>query len=150
MKIAVTIESWRPNNGGAERSTQQIVKQLVSRGHRVVFLLGSPTRVSPCPGVEVRSAGAGKVNTAAAVRRYHRFVVEQLSRSEFDTSLSLTTLAPAAVLQPRAGVYRNLQQAALRVAVRGDFALGKAIGPLDPQTAGDAPRRSPDPVEPPA
>ena len=38
MRLALVIEKYDPQGGGAERSTRQIAMELVSRGHDVTVI----------------------------------------------------------------------------------------------------------------
>ena len=115
MRVAVTIESF--GSGGAENSTRQVCEGLRDRGCGVTLLTGWTPGDRPVEGVATEAAGPHPVKTARAVHRYRRFASERIRAGGFDTSLSVTTLCPAAVVEPRAGVYRELWGRAARPSV---------------------------------
>ncbi len=106
MKIAVTIESF--GSGGAETSTRQIAEGFRDRGHEVTLLTGFLPPEKRLAGIAIEAAGKSKLKTGRAIRRYRSFAMERMRAGGFDTSLSVTTLCPARVVQPRAGIYREL------------------------------------------
>ncbi|QDU71741.1 glycosyltransferase family 4 protein [Mucisphaera calidilacus] len=108
------MESFDAGKGGAERSTEQIVRELMRRGHEVTLLTGYCAPGSVIEGVAIEAASDRRLKTASSVRRYRLFVEQRLDAGAFDTSLSVTTLAPAAVVEPRAGIYSELHRASLR------------------------------------
>jgi|GEM_PF-1498751 len=114
MKLAVVIEKFDPQGGGAERSTAQIVQQMCKRGHTVTVLCACGETDNAPDGTTVRvMPDSGKL-TAGQMVRFSDWVRSRLSSDEFDASLSVTTAAPAMVIQPRSGTavatqLRNLQ-----------------------------------------
>jgi UDP-glucose:(heptosyl)LPS alpha-1,3-glucosyltransferase len=115
MKIAIVIERFDPEAGGAERSTAQIAGELVGRGHAVTVLAGSsPLSVGVKDyqgmGVKVMLGDGGRFKSAGHVRRFEGWVREELSAGGFDTSLSVTTNAPARVVQPRGGTVLEVRE----------------------------------------
>ena len=116
MRIAVVIESFNPAAGGNERSTRQIVEELVGRGHHVTLLTGHcPPGVS-IDGADLRAMSPDKSSSARRLRRFARWARHQLDDGGFDVSLSMTMAVAATVLQPRGGTIRETQRqnAALR------------------------------------
>ncbi|BAM02775.1 glycosyltransferase family 4 protein [Phycisphaera mikurensis] len=106
MRVAVTIESF--GDGGAESSTRQICEGLRDRGCAVTLLTGFAPAGRAIDGVKTEAAGERRMRSARDVRRYRRFVADRRLVGAFDTSLSVTTLCPAAVVEPRAGIYREM------------------------------------------
>ena len=51
MRLAVVIERYDPDAGGAEKSTAQIVDALLERGHHVTLIAGSAKPDVVRPGV---------------------------------------------------------------------------------------------------
>jgi UDP-glucose:(heptosyl)LPS alpha-1,3-glucosyltransferase len=116
MKLALCLEWWNPEGGGAERSAHQIAAALVERGHEVAVLAGWASGTEPLPGITVEHAPSNhKLRTAWDALRFHRWVVQRLDAGGFEASLSFTTLAPATLLQPRAGILRENHARAVAV-----------------------------------
>ncbi|QQE11610.1 glycosyltransferase family 4 protein [Planctomycetota bacterium] len=107
MKIAVAIEHFNPMEGGAERSTAETVKELVSRGHDVTLLTGSAKQDTVPTGAKLLSMSDHKSSGAGRLVRYSRWANHQLDSNNFDTSLSITMAVAARVLQPRGGTVRE-------------------------------------------
>ncbi|MEQ9460028.1 MAG: glycosyltransferase family 4 protein [Phycisphaeraceae bacterium] len=128
MKILVTIERFDPGKGGAERSTQQVVEGLRDRGHEVTLAAGVVMEGAAIEGVRIESAGMQKLKRGSEVWRYRGFVAGLIKGGGYEGSLSVTTLASAAVVEPRAGVYRFLHRAALRWQAGGVGRLGRRLG----------------------
>jgi glycosyltransferase involved in cell wall biosynthesis len=109
MKIALIIEHFVSDGGGAERSTSQIARELVGRGHEVAILSAAlhPNREEPDfdhrPMCRARRIGS------RTLVKFDQYVRRNLADKQFDTSLSMTTMAPARVLQPRSGTMRETQ-----------------------------------------
>lgn len=109
MKLALVIEKYDPQGGGAERSTRQIALELVSRGHDVTVVCAQ------CP-IEVD--GEIKINLlpksgqlhALRLRRFASWAAEQLQQGCFDATVSMTTTVPGTVLEPRSGTARETMQ----------------------------------------
>ncbi|MBI1370508.1 MAG: glycosyltransferase [Planctomycetes bacterium] len=106
MNIAILIEKFDPAAGGAERSTEQIARRLVERGHSVTILTGraAPDAMS---GVTIRACPGLPPKFAAGLIHYAHWSTRELARGKFDVSLSMTTAAPAAVVEPRGGTVRE-------------------------------------------
>ncbi len=106
MKIAVVVERF-DGRGGCERSTAQIVHELVGRGHRVVVMTGQGATDGHAPGVEVRQLNDPLLLKPLHWLRFIRWAKRQLRAESFDVSLSMTTTVPADVIQPRGGAIRE-------------------------------------------
>lgn len=134
LHVALIIEHYDPRVGGAERSAAQIVQALLDRGHRVTVLTGQCPDAEELerPGLSVCMPVTGRPRGLVRLAAFAGWVRRQLDvPGRFDTSLSLTTLVPAAVVQPRAGLviqsqHRNIARRAMplaRVAKTVEIAL---------------------------
>lgn len=105
MKLVIVTTRFDPAGGGAERSVDQMVCHLRRRGHEVRIITGSCPRALQegqmiCwPGRSMRSA--------AGIIRFAVWARKQLAAAACDVSLSITTVVPADVLQPRGGSVRE-------------------------------------------
>ena len=108
MKLAVVIERFDPaGGGGAERSTAQIVAELSARGHEVTIITAVQLEReahTPCP---VRPVLDGRRLGAWSLATFARRARRELATGAFDAGLSVTTVVPATVLQPRSGTVRE-------------------------------------------
>lgn len=107
MKVAVTIGVYDPVRGGAERSTSQIVEQLAARGHEVTVVTGFCPEDVRAEGARILSLRSKKPEFPWWVWQYSRWARRELSRGGYDVSLSVSTMAPASVVQPRGGTVRE-------------------------------------------
>ncbi|MFW6060723.1 MAG: glycosyltransferase family 4 protein [Phycisphaeraceae bacterium] len=124
MRIALVIERYDPAGGGAERSTAQIAEELARRGHHVTVIAGCiPDSVEP-GAVELQPIGRGHLHGALKLAQFRQRAMRALAAGGFDTSLSVTPVVPAAVVQPRAGVIGELHRRS--IAWRGSSA-GRAV-----------------------
>ena len=118
LRIAVITESYDPVGGGSERSTRQMVDELVARGHAVTVVAGAcRAEVADAVGsaqtegaVRLTAMGPTRLKTARRLRAFARFARVTLAGGSFDTSLSVTTAVPAAVVQPRGGTVVETQR----------------------------------------
>lgn len=118
MHIALVIEQYDPAGGGAERSTAQIAAELTRRGHRVTVLAGRANRRPrhELEGVRVVAWSQAKhFHSAWRMWGFARWARRQLQSGGFDTSLSVTTAVPAAVVQPRGGTVRETRDRNLAI-----------------------------------
>ena len=109
MKIALIIEHFLPQGGGAERSTAQIAHELMERGHTVTIYSAALNRGQQVDDFDLRPMCRAPRINAWTLWRFNRYVRRQLAGGGFDASLSVTTAAPANVLQPRSGTVRETQ-----------------------------------------
>ncbi|MCP3903048.1 MAG: glycosyltransferase family 4 protein [Planctomycetes bacterium] len=125
MRIAIAIEFFDPTHGGAERSTDRIARELSGRGHDVTILAGGapPDRDFGDLRIE-RWRKRSKPRTGRGAIDYGRWVGQRIFSGDFDTGVSMTTTAPAPVVEPRAGVVRENMRRALAAA--GFAALRRA------------------------
>ena len=124
MRIAIAAEHFDPSGGGAERSTDQIARELAARGHEVTILSGYGVESDDDSGVRVRLCPGGKPRTALGLVRFSAWVERALREGKFDASLSITTAAAADVVQPRSGMVREFQ---LRNVARRRSAAGRVV-----------------------
>lgn len=107
LRLAVVIESFNPAAGGNERSTAQIMQELVGRGHAVTLITGYCARKDEPTGVTVRAMSWKKSSSVLRLERFARFAQRTLADGMFDASLSMTMAVAADVVQPRGGTIRE-------------------------------------------
>ena len=107
MRLAVVIERFDPEAGGAERSTAQIVAELHARGHEVTVITALPQPDEPAVAYEVRALLRGYRLGARSIAKFARLARRALGNGRFDAALSVTTTVPATILQPRSGTVRE-------------------------------------------
>ena len=108
MKIAIAIEKFQPSAGGRERSTQQIARRLLSRGHAVtIFTNRADTGEDPLPGGKVVVRGGLNTRYAAGLWGFSRWAAREMGDGGFDATLSVGTAVPADVVQLREGTVRE-------------------------------------------
>lgn len=107
MKLALVIETFDPEGGGAERSAAQIVGELAGRGHEVTVIAGACRNPEGLPGVRIKAFAKERSSTLARLVLFARWARRQLAGGEFDASISITTAVPGTVLQPRGGMVRE-------------------------------------------
>ncbi len=105
MKIALVIERFNPAAGGNERSTDQIARRLIERGHDVTVLTSKHPTTVDLPGGRIVSSDGLRTKSALGLLRFARWAEKQLD--DYDVSLSVTLAVPAHVLQPRSGTVRE-------------------------------------------
>lgn len=112
LNVAVVVEQFDPHGGGAERSTAQIVDELLARRHRVTIITGACPRhaESSTPGLEIHPFTGRKPRGAWGWRRFSAWATQRIRQGRFDVSLSMTMMVPATVLQPRGGTVRETLQ----------------------------------------
>lgn len=108
MNIAIVIERYLPGAGGNERSTEQIARRLIGRGHRVTILTSAAGADAALPdGGTIEPRGAMTTKTAAGLVGFVRWADARLDSGGFDVSLSVTSAVAASVMQPRGGTVRQ-------------------------------------------
>lgn len=107
MKIALIIERFDMHAGGAERSTAQIAKGLVVAGHKVTIVTWWHKHGHELPGVSIEACSKYRTLGPVNLLRFSKWARRRLVDGGFDSSLSVTTAVPAAVLQPRSGTFRE-------------------------------------------
>ena len=110
MKLAVVIGAYDPKGGGAERSTAQIVHELASRGHDVTVITDFYPEDYEFPGVTIDCRPRSWLKSPWWLWGFSRSAKRRLQAGEFDASLSVATVVPASVVQPRGGTVRETQQ----------------------------------------
>lgn len=108
MKIAVAIERFNPVGSGRERATFQIVEELLRRDHHVTVLCGDAPAKLDLEGGEIRRGKVLDFKHQPKVKPFALWARKILASGEFETSLSVTTSTPAAVMQPRTGTLVGL------------------------------------------
>jgi len=117
MRLAVVNESFNPAAGGNERSTKQIMQELVKRGHDVTLVTGCCTAENEPAGVTTLAMSRQKSSSVFRLMRFAKWARRQLAEGRFDASLSMTMAVAAGVVQPRGGTIR--ETLARNVAMRG-------------------------------
>lgn len=107
LRIAVVIESFDPMAGGNERSTDQIIAELVRRGHEVTLITGYAAPGCGLAEVKVMAMATRKSSGVQRLWKFHRWAKQRLAEGGFDTSVSMTMAVPARVVQPRGGTVRE-------------------------------------------
>lgn len=110
MKIAIVIEKFHPAAGGNERSTQQIARQLIARGHDVTILTDSAASQEPLlpNGGQVVTFGSRLgTRSGLGLLMFANWAERKLRNGGFDASLSVTPAVPAMVVQPRGGTVKE-------------------------------------------
>lgn len=122
MKIAIVIERYAPDAGGAERSTAEVAEEMQSRGHGVTIFTGqSNGSAAGAGGVSVRISPYGAAAGFARLLMFRRWARKEIAAGGFDASLSVTSMVPAMVVQPRAGLLPDLQRRSLAWNERSAF-----------------------------
>ena len=135
MKIALVGERFDLHGGGAERNLAELAMGLARRGHDVSILAGYVRGGQSIDGVRLVASPVSSLHSGWQLRRFHTWVCERLDRGEYDASLSITTAAPATVVQPLSGTIRETQRR--NIAIRSSaitrawkaFRLAVAIKP---------------------
>jgi UDP-glucose:(heptosyl)LPS alpha-1,3-glucosyltransferase len=120
MKIALVIEKFDPNGGGAERSTAQIANELRKAGHDVTIIAGAVGTPESIAGYNVLTLNMQGRFGALKLSRFVKWARQQLQQGGYDASLSVTTTVPASVVQPRSGTLK--ETFARNVAIRTSVA----------------------------
>ena len=107
LRLALVIERFDPNGGGAERSSFQTAQELLSRGHDVTILAGGGADDCGLEKARYLQSPHGRPSNARRLKRFAGWVREQFDVGDFDASLSITMAAPASVVQPRGGLIRE-------------------------------------------
>ena len=121
MKIAIVIERYAPEAGGAERSTAEVAEEMQSRGHGVTILTGQSNVRGGAAGVNMRISPYGAAAGFARLLMFRRWARREIREGGYDASLSVTSMVPAMVVQPRAGLLPDLQQRSLAWNERSAF-----------------------------
>ncbi|MEE9213171.1 MAG: glycosyltransferase family 4 protein [Phycisphaeraceae bacterium] len=133
MNLAVVCERFTPFGGGVERSTAQIAQELVARGHRVTILAADRAEGADLTGAQIRALTTRRVITLMRLGRFAAWARRQLDGGQFDASLSVTTVVPATVLEPRRGTTRHMLErlaaASTGVTARLTQRLGAHLSP---------------------
>lgn len=114
MKIALVIERFDPQGGGAERSASQIAHELSKAGHDVTILAGTAdvqsdavVKAQQAARFAIQSLGIKGRFGALKLYRFSKWARTQIRDGNYDASLSFTTTVPASVVQPRSGTLKE-------------------------------------------
>lgn len=129
MKIGIAIENFNPMAGGNERSTHEVARALIARGHDVTIIANTgrdepdmfvdpdgPAADGGGPAGVGRTlfAGGPRTSTAVGLLRFVTWARRELDSGRYDVTLSTSSAVPAMILQPRNGTMietltRNLE-----------------------------------------
>ncbi|MCG3179488.1 MAG: Lipopolysaccharide core biosynthesis protein RfaG [Phycisphaerae bacterium] len=112
MRIGLVIERMETWRGGAETSTAQFARELVSRGHEV--LLFTSSRGVSEPGVEVHTVPVPRTRARRA-NAFTQAVGEALARTPVDVTHSMTPLFGGDVFMPRGGTVAETVEGNIRI-----------------------------------
>jgi UDP-glucose:(heptosyl)LPS alpha-1,3-glucosyltransferase len=126
MNIAIIVERYDPAGGGAERSTDQIAQQLVSRGHRVTIFTGTVGDDLPNT-IEVHPYLTRGRLSAISLAGFVKWTRQRIDEGGFDVDMSVTTAAPAAVVQPRSGTLKETFERNIAIRQRAAGQLSKRV-----------------------
>jgi len=128
MRIGLICDRYDPGGGGAERNVVEVAEGLVARGHAVTILAGS----GDAPGVgrayRVERFAEGRTRSAGQLRRFRRWAERGFDAGRFDTSLSMVTTVPAAVIQPLGGTVAETQAQNAAAERRAIGRLARGLG----------------------
>lgn len=110
MKLAVAIERFNPAASGRERATLQFVQALIQRGHHLTVVCGDAPHKLTLEGGEIRRLDVLDFKHQPKVKPFADWARQLFETSEFDASLSVTTVTPATVVQPRRGTFAALER----------------------------------------
>lgn len=102
MNLALVVEHFGASHAGATGTGERIAAELLGRGHHVTVFSGYSDDRPFCERLTVHRCGPK--HASRRFLRLARWSRAEILRGDFDSSLSLTTLAPAAVLSPRSGL----------------------------------------------
>ncbi len=102
MHLALIVEHFGASHAGATGTGERIAEELLGRGHHVTVFSGYSDDRPFCERLTVHRCGPK--HASRRFLRLARWSRSEILRGNFDASLSLTTLAPAAVLSPRSGL----------------------------------------------
>jgi len=123
MNIAIAIERYDPLASGIERSTEQMARDLISRGHRVTVITGEAPPDMTLDGGEILCGHTVDFRHRISVARFARWAPQALAQQQAEITLSMTLACPAILVQPRAGI---LAERLKREAVAMNFASPKS------------------------
>lgn len=104
MRVAIAIERFDPFASGIERSTHQIARHLISRGHHITILCGEAPPDFVLEGGQIVSGHTVDFRHRVSVSAFARWAPDALAQQQADVTLSMTMACPAMVVQPRGGV----------------------------------------------
>ena len=104
MRVAIAIERFDPLTSGIERSTHQIARHLIARGHHITVLCGEAPPDLTLDGGEIVCGHAVNFRHRVSVPAFARWAPKAMAQQRADVTLSMTMACPAMVVQPRGGV----------------------------------------------
>jgi UDP-glucose:(heptosyl)LPS alpha-1,3-glucosyltransferase len=107
MHIALVVDRLERLGGGAERSTHEVARQLIERGHKVTIIAGRCAEDADVPGTQTIYWTRGRISSGWKTRGFARWARRQLRVGPYDVSLSFTTAVPATVIEPWGGTVRE-------------------------------------------
>ncbi|MEX2215494.1 MAG: glycosyltransferase family 4 protein [Phycisphaeraceae bacterium] len=112
MRIALVIENFNPEGGGAERNVAEMARHLTARQHAVTILCADTPDAPPTnlDGIRVEKSAKGKPRLALGLWRFSRWATQRTYDGSFDVSLSVNNTVPATVLQPLGGTVKESQK----------------------------------------
>ncbi len=102
MNIAIVINHFDPHGGTYERSAARIADDLAGRGHAVTLLTAVRDPYRNVRDYDVSAMVSAPRISALTLGRFAGWVRKRLA-DDFDVGLSLTTAAPAQVIEPLDG-----------------------------------------------
>jgi len=110
MRIAIAIEKFDPAAGGNERSTEQIARRLIERGHEVTIFTARG-RPDVLPTGRVIASDGIDPKYAVGLLAFRRWATRRMDAGQFDVTMSVGMAVPAHIVQPRQGTARqNIQR----------------------------------------
>ena len=110
MHVALVVDRLERLGGGAERSTHEVARQLMARGHQVTIIAGRCAEDAHVPGVKTIYWTRGRIGSGWKTHRFAHWARRQLRAGTYDVSLSFTTAVPGTVLEPWGGTVRETME----------------------------------------
>ena len=117
MRVAIAIERFDPFASGIERSTHQIARHLIARGHHITIVCGEAPPDFTLEGGQIVSGHTVDFRHRVSVSAFARWAPAALAQQKAEVTLSMTMACPAMVVQPRGGVIAERMER--EVAARG-------------------------------
>jgi glycosyltransferase involved in cell wall biosynthesis len=107
MHLALFIERLDPAGSGQERTTIELSRRLIGRGHRITFYTGDAPPFVRLEGAAICNGHTLDFKHHVKPAAFARWARGQLATMDCDASLSVTSLAPATVVMPLTGTVRE-------------------------------------------
>ena len=114
LRLALVADSFDSLGTGEQRLTVQIAEDLSRRGHSVTVLTGYASSDLASNGVDVEAFCHTPATHWMHQLIFARWAARRMAIGDFDTSLSMTTMVPAAVLQPSDGIVHEAQRRSIQ------------------------------------